>query len=175
MFSPEALIKVLVAVAGDWTDPEYGRRAEAVAKTLRSPNTFTEEAVAFAVNQQMSLLTVEGLRSWLNGRTSANRRTVGVLNAGNIPLVELQDFLAVVLTGHRYFGTVSSKSPFLLKAFAADVSAREPSLEAEFVSTEKMFARADTILATGSDDTIEWAAERCREVGIGEDARLLRG
>jgi hypothetical protein len=175
MFSPEPLIQAITAAARDWSDPDYGRRAEAVAKTLRSQNTFTEEAVTFAVNQQMSLLTEEGLRSWLNGRIAPNRRTVGVLNAGNVPLVELSDFLAVTLTSHRYVGTISSKSPVLLKAFVADIAAREPSLDAAFVSAEELFDAADSILATGSDATMEWVTERCRAAGIGENACLLRG
>ena len=175
MSDQELLIHAIASAAREWSDPDYAARADAVAKTLRSQNTFTEEAVAFAVNQQMSLLSEEGLQSWLNGRAAPSRRTVGVLNAGNVPLVDLQDFLAVVLTGHRYLGTLSSKSPVLLKSFVADVAARAPALQAELVSSEAMFGRVDAVLATGSDDTMEWVRDRCGEAGIGENALLLRG
>lgn len=175
MSDRDGLIEGIAAVAAKWRDPAYERRSRAVWKTLDAENVFTEEALAFAVNQQMALATADRIEAWIAGRSAPRRRTVGVLNAGNIPLVGLQDFLAVVLTGHRYVGTISSKSPALLPAFVADLRERLPSLEAEFAGWQDVFASAGALIATGSDETLDWARQECRRHGISPERRLMRG
>lgn len=166
-----------IASAGEaWRDPEYPVRSRAVSKTLEIPdNSFTQEAVAFAVNQQMSLLTSDGLAAWLAGRRAHSPQTIGVLNAGNIPLVGLQDLLAVLLTGHRYIGSVSSKSPALLPAFASEVSTRHGGLELDFVESDELFDRADAIIATGSDETGRWVRDQAAAHHITQERLLIRG
>lgn len=173
--SERALIEAIADTAADWRDPEYGRRMEAVTETLEADNAFTEEAVAFAVNQQMLLLTADALTRWIGGRHSALGRTIGVLNPGNIPFVGLQEFLAVLLTGHRYLGTLSSKSPSLLPCFARDLERRFPALHADFADVPEVLAAAEAVIATGSEETKTWVSERCDDVRIGPERRLLRG
>lgn len=170
-----AVIEAVSDAAAVWQDPEHAPRTEAVEKTLAASNTFTEEAVAFAVNQQMSLLQPAALAAWVGGRQAATPRRVGVLNAGNVPLVDLQDFLAVALTGHRYRGTVSSRSPYLLPAFVDEVRARVPRLDATFLPADALFEAAEAVIATGSDETRQWAQEQCEAHGIPASRRLLRG
>lgn len=147
-------IRAVAAAARAWRNPDYAGRASAVQETLRAPNAFTEEAVAFAVNQQMALLAEEALAAWIRNRRPATPGAVGALNPGNVPLAGLQDFLAIVLIGHRYLGTVSSKSPALLPAFVRDLRRFAPGVEAQFVSLPDLLAGADALVATGSDETI---------------------
>lgn len=169
------VMDAIARAAQSWQDPDYALRAEAVAQTLEAPNRFTEEAIAFAVNQQMSLLTPEAIQAWIGECRVAASRRVGVLNAGNIPLVGLQDFLAVVLTGHQYLGAVSSKSPVLLPAFVAEVQQHTDALAASFASVEDIFAESEGLIATGTDETRAWAAKACQERGIPPERCLLRG
>lgn len=171
----EALVEAVAAVAARWREPDYEPRAEASAQTLTAPNRFTGEALAFAVNQQMHQLTPEALRAWIGERRAGVPRRVGVLNAGNLPLVGLQDFLAVVLVGHPYVGTRSSKSPYLLPAFVAELREEVPGLDAAFAEADALFARAEAVLATGTDETRAWAADQCAAHGIPPERRLLRG
>ena len=116
-----ALFKALEEAACAWQDPDYGPRKTAEERTLSAPNRFTEEALVFAINQQMNLITRESLESWIPN-PAPQPCAVVVLNAGNIPFVGLQDFLAVLATGHSYRGILSSRSPHLLPAFAGEVS-----------------------------------------------------
>lgn len=171
----QALIDAVAAEAALWREPDYPPREGAAQRTLEAPNRFTGEALAFAVNQQMHLLTRKRLAAWAGERWAAEARTVGVLNAGNIPLVGLQDFLAVILTGHRYRGSVSSKSPHLLPAFAAGVGARVGGLDASFRPAEALFAEAQAIIATGGEETGTWVEAQCEAHGIPEGRLLLRG
>ena len=167
--------EAIAEAAQRWRDPAYPPRAEAVDRTLSCANRFTLEAVSFAVNQQMRQLTVTALEEWVGGRRAGERRTIGVLSAGNVPFVELQDFLAVLLTGHAYRGALSSKSPYLLPSFAADVAAGRAGFDVSFVDADGLFRESEAIIATGSDATREWAQERCAEAEIPPGNRLLRG
>ena len=154
MFDRRELMRAVAAAADAWMDPDYDHRKVAVEETLQAPNTFTEEAVTFAVNQQMSLLTAKALGEWIGARSASSCCTVGVLNAGNIPLAGLQDFLAAILTGHRYLGSVSSKSPALLPTFVADLCRFERDIAANFAPLHELLAGADALIATGSNETI---------------------
>ena len=168
-------LDALAAVAARWADPDYEPRAEAVEATLSENPEYTFAAVTFAVNQTMNVLTPDALRAWQAGRRTATPRTVGVLHAGNIPMGEVQDFAAVLLAGHRYRGVVSSRSAHLLPAFARDVQAEAPGLDVAFTDFESLFAEAEAILATGSDETRNLVAARCESAGIPADRCRLRG
>lgn len=63
----QARIDAVVEAAAVWCDPEHLARISAVEQTLEAPNRFTEPAIAFAINQQMDLVTPEALAAWLDG------------------------------------------------------------------------------------------------------------
>ena len=162
-------------VARRWRDPDYAARVRAARRTLSAPNRFTEEALAFAINQQMHGITRKGLQRWLRGRRARHACRVGVLNAGNIPFAGLQDFLAVVLTGHEYVGVCSSRSPSLLPAVAECLQRAAPGLRACFAKQSEMWEEADAVIATGSDTTASWIRERALAHALPEDRLLVRG
>lgn len=169
------LVAAIGRVAADWRDPKHVLRQDSVARTLDTGNRFTEEALAFAINQQMAQVTEDGLMDWIAGRHTDRPCEVGVLNAGNIPLVGLQDFLAVVLTGHRYLGTRSRRSPVLLPAFVDAVRDRAGGLKARFAPSSEMWEAADAVIATGSDSTLAWVEGEARSRRIAASRCLLRG
>ncbi len=168
------LRRTLALVAERWRDPDYEPRAAAVEETLAAPNRFTEEALAFAVNQQMALVTPDALDVWL-GDAAESSAYVGVLNAGNVPFAGLQDLLAVLGMGHRYCGVVSSKSPALIPAFIDDVLAERGDIPAEILSYDEMLRTASAVIATGSDETRDAVSQDLDEAGIPAERRLLRG
>lgn len=170
-----AVIRGIAEAAKAWRDPDYPVRASAVEITLQAPNTFTQEALAFAVNQQMSVLTEGDLVTWAPDRAARMGLAIGVLNPGNVPFADLQDFIAVLLAGHNYLGRVSSRSPALLPAFASDVSSRVDDLSIEFDELDAVLERADAVVSTGSDETRDRIRERCDELGMPQQRRLLRG
>ncbi|MFW5955318.1 MAG: hypothetical protein ACOCSK_01080 [Rhodothermales bacterium] len=171
----DALIEKLSAIAVRWREPDHDARVEAVRRTLEADNRFTAEATAFAINQQMDQITPDALRSWLGGRRTRKPLKVGVLNAGNVPLAGLQDFLAVVLTGHAYAGSTSSKSPFLLPEFAREVSEGAPALEVDFLPYDQLLGQVEAVIATGSDETRMAVGEDLDRAGVPASRRLLRG
>ena len=168
------LISAICLAPRKWEDPGYPARSEAVDKTLQKENRFTEEAVAFAVNQQMSLLTEEALSEWAKELKTSNPTTVGVINPGNIAMVELQDFLAVVLSGHRYLGSLSSKSPYLFSAFLSEIRSCGGEPQATLVKQQDIFGRCQKLIASGTESTIQEIARRAEEGGIRPENCLFR-
>lgn len=144
-------------------------------KTLAAPNTFTEEAVEFAIDQQMDGVTEAALNAWIGQRKIKEGCRVGVINAGNVPLVGLQDLLAVLVCGHSYVGVLSSKSPYLLPAFVNTLLDQGADIKAKFVGRDEMWGRVDAVIATGSDEAIAQIKVLVGRQGLTPDRCLFRG
>jgi hypothetical protein len=171
----DKLIEILVHTGLQWREPDYPPRVQAVTATLARENRFTEEAVAFAVNQQMSLLEAGKLRAWRGNEGAARTRRVGVIGAGNIPMADLQDVLGVILTGHNLLFAPSGKSPFLTKAFLKEVAESHGDLGLEITSHQEILEHAEALIASGSDETIGEIKTAAEAAGIAGSRLLLRG
>ncbi len=162
----ESTLSAIVRAGRLWSDPDYPPRAQAVAKTLEVDNRFTLESITFAVNQQVNELRKEKLEKWSEGSATIGGRTIGALVSGNVPFVGLQDFIAVLLLGGSYRAALSSKSPFLLPAFAETIS-EYSSIKSSFVDganterLEKLVETCDALIASGSERTLALVRERC--------------
>lgn len=115
---------------------------------------FTIENQKFALKQWADLLTEEGVKDWLKGYSvSETSKRVGLILAGNIPLVGFHDVISVVLGNHTPVIKLSSKDrhliPFLLKKW------KEFSNEIEYELVEKL-ENFDAVIATGSNNTARY-------------------
>ncbi len=171
----EILVRTIVRVARKWEDEQYPARREAIALSLECENRFTEPAVRFAVNQQMSLIHTGALFRWIGGRKPRSTVRVGMVGAGNVPFADLQDFLAILLAGHDFLGKVSSRSPHLLPAFARDLCPDAGIAPPRFVDSDTLFREADALIASGSESTIREIEQLADHAGIPPARRLLRG
>jgi hypothetical protein len=79
-------------------------------------------------------------------------KTVGIVMAGNIPLVGFHDFLCVFLSGHRQVIKLPEKDNLLLKHLVEAMTARQPAV-AERVSFAEMLKNLDAYIATGSNNS----------------------
>lgn len=166
----------MVQTARAWKSPTYEQlRSNVVKKTLTVPNTFTEAAIEFAIDQQMDGVTEAALSDWIGHRRIKGRCRVGVINAGNVPLVGLQDLLAVLVCGHSYVGVLSSKSPHLLPAFVNTLLDQGADIDAEFVDQDEMWGKADAVIATGSNEAIAQIKVLASRQGLAPDKCLFRG
>ncbi|KFF10468.1 acyl-CoA reductase [Chryseobacterium soli] len=116
---------------------------------------FTIDNQKFALQQWSGLLTEENIKNWLKDYSiSKITKRVGLILAGNIPLVGFHDVISVVLSNHIPVIKLSSKDkymvPFLLrkwKEFSDD------QVNYEFVERLKDF---DAVIATGSNNTARY-------------------
>ncbi len=116
---------------------------------------FTEENVLFAIDQWSLALTKENIEEWLSSYTiqNSNPKTIGIIMAGNIPLVGFHDFISVLITGHKVLIKQSSNDNLLLPFLASYLIAIEPRFEEYISFTTERFKDFDAIIATGSDNT----------------------
>ncbi|MDO3424472.1 acyl-CoA reductase [Chryseobacterium sp. APV1] len=116
---------------------------------------FTIENQKFALKQWTDLLTEENIADWLKEyQISKTTRRVGLILAGNIPLVGFHDVISVVLSNHIPVIKLSSKDkymiPFLLKKWN---EFSEGNVSFEFVEKLENF---DAVIATGSNNTARY-------------------
>ncbi|MFC7345294.1 acyl-CoA reductase [Chryseobacterium zhengzhouense] len=116
---------------------------------------FTIDNQKFALKQWAELLTVDNLNSWLKEYSpSKTSKKVGLILAGNIPLVGFHDVISVILSNHIPLIKLSSKDrlmiPFLLKKWK---EFSDGEINYEFVERLENF---DAVIATGSNNTARY-------------------
>lgn len=116
---------------------------------------FTPEQVYFSLAQWAEALTQENLDKWLSNYNLDNiqPKTVGLILAGNIPLVGFHDFLSVLITGHRVLVKSSSNDKHLLPFLAKYLIAVSPEMKEYITFTEGKMEGFDAVIATGSNNT----------------------
>src|SRR5690606_22901272 len=82
-------------------------------------------------------------------------KTVGLILAGNIPLVGFHDFLSVLISGHKALVKTSSNDQQLLPFLAKYLIEVQPSLEKRIEFVEKL-ENFDAVIATGSNNTARY-------------------
>ncbi|MES2484932.1 MAG: acyl-CoA reductase [Bacteroidota bacterium] len=119
---------------------------------------FTQEQVYFAAEQWAEALTPENLDNWLNSYNLDNvqPKTVGLILAGNIPLVGFHDFISVLVAGHNVLVKLSSNDEHLLPFLANYLIAIEPQLAQRITFTKEKMEGFDAVIATGSNNTARY-------------------
>jgi hypothetical protein len=118
---------------------------------------FDKDSVLFSLSAISSSLTKEGLTNWIDNYTlkeSENKR-IGVIMAGNIPLVGFHDFLTVLITGNTILAKMSSTDNTLLKKIGELLLVIEPELKNHINFVEKL-ENFDAVFATGSNNSARY-------------------
>lgn len=119
---------------------------------------FTPEQVYFAINSWAEALTEENLDKWLSSYDFSNvqPKTVGLILAGNIPLVGFHDFLSVVVSGHKVLVKTSSNDQKLLPFLSNYLISVNSELDNYIKFTEGKLENFDAVIATGSNNTARY-------------------
>ena len=139
-------------------EPFYHQMLELVQRSKSHNGWYTEEQVFFALQSWAEALTAENLDNWLSRYNVENiePKTVGLVLAGNIPLVGFHDFLSVLVTGHRALVKTSSNDQQLLPFLAKYLIATEPRFNDYITFTEGKLENFDAVIATGSNNTARY-------------------
>ncbi len=119
---------------------------------------FAPDHVRYAILNIGKSLTPESLIRWVKLYTpkleqDRNEKRVGVVMAGNIPLVGFHDFLCVMLSGHKIVARLSSDDNRLLPAIASKLIEIEPEFASQIIYCEDKLSNFDAVIATGSNNT----------------------
>jgi hypothetical protein len=149
--------KVMRDGAAGVTAGEAGRFAELI-DTLHLTNPwFTPDNVRRAVAAIGNNLTLENLTRWLAAYpetgTEKEALTIGVVMAGNIPMVGFHDLLCVLITGNRLQARLSTRDELLMKAVTGTLVSIEPAFEAVTEFTTDRLKGFDMVIATGSNNS----------------------
>ena len=121
---------------------------------------FTEEFIEMAVGQIATVfLQREALTAWARRYDVPDERvspkTVGVVMAGNIPLVGFHDLLCVFLSGHKQLIKVSSRDEVLTRHLVERLAAADPQV-GSWIGLAERLNGCDAYIATGSNNSARY-------------------
>lgn len=125
--------------------------------TARNENAwFTEDNVKLALNNTAKYYLNEKLLETFAGdnevQTNLSPKKVGIVMAGNIPVVGFHDLLCVLLSGNIAQVKLSSSDSVLMRLLVSKIFEINPDLE-EYIKVVERLNEAEAMIATGSDNT----------------------
>jgi hypothetical protein len=123
---------------------------------------FTPEQVYFAIDSWAKALREDNINKWLSAyqidcaQGDKTVKTIGLILAGNIPLVGFHDFLSVLITGHKVLIKASSNDQHLIAFLSNYLISIEPELSNYISFTDGKLENFDAIIATGSNNTARY-------------------
>ena len=137
----------------------YFEDFEALIQLSQSHNGwFTPTQVRFAIGSWADALTADNLNHWLSNyqTPTPNPKTIGLILAGNIPLVGFHDLLSVILAGHKALIKTSSNDQKLLPFIVNYLQQLDPQLAQRILFVEGKLENFDAVIATGSNNTARY-------------------
>lgn len=135
----------------------------AIRKSFVENPWFTEENSRRAIKSLAThMLDREKLTAWAARYPLKDvdypAKTIGLVMAGNIPLVGFQDWLCVFVSGHRARVKLSDKDKYLLPALTWQMGQwQQESLHyTEYIGETEKLAAFDAVIATGSNNTARY-------------------
>lgn len=151
-------IALLVKLGGYMTGNEPGW-AEAKERALQKNPWFNELFTANAIAGIAGWLEEEKLTASAGNyqlpEENSNPATVGIVMAGNIPLVGFHDWLCVFMTGHIARVKLSSKDDVLLPHLVQWLEEQAPEIKGQ-TRFEETLKGADAYIATGSNNSARY-------------------
>lgn len=119
---------------------------------------FTEENVLNAFKALGKMLRRENLEKWLNDYEikDLKPKNIGLIMAGNIPLVGFHDMLCVLMSGHKVIIKASSNDQHLPKCVADILVSIDPEFKDRITFTDGQLKNLDAVIATGSNNSTRY-------------------
>ena len=129
-------------------------------------NWFTKDNITLALKSWSEALTTDNLLAWTKDYPFAKTpKNVGIIMAGNLPLVGFHDLLSVVISGNNALIKTSSKDDKLIKLAIKYLN----SIDSEY---KKILTKERNELLSVPDDYVKHCAEYCWNA---EEAFTLEG
>lgn len=117
---------------------------------------FTKDSVRSVFEAWANSLTEQNVEKWMAeyNFTAARNKKVGVIMAGNLPLVGLHDALSVFVSGNRLHAKISTKDKSLMTLVLSVL--KKVSGETESILLVEQLKDIDILIATGSDNSARY-------------------
>ncbi len=119
---------------------------------------FTREFILYSFSSLSEMLQEEKLREWTGQYPELKSITgrslnIGIIMAGNIPLVGFHDFLSACFSGHNALVKMSSKDEKLLPVIHEVLCHCDPCFKESVSLLTLPLKNMDAVIATGSDNS----------------------
>ncbi|MFV0607228.1 MAG: acyl-CoA reductase [Niabella sp.] len=148
----------LLCKLGEYMQSQHPAWEEAKQQAFVSNGWFLPEFINLAVeNIATAFLQNPNLQNWVSQYTKIQEeittpKLVGIVMAGNIPLVGFHDFLCVFIGGHNCLIKTSSKDEVLIKHLIEKLKEWNPDLK-NSIGIANIIKGCDAYIATGSNNT----------------------
>lgn len=115
---------------------------------------FTPQSTAMAIKAISEMMNETDLDQWIDANTDepVKMNAIGLILAGNIPLVGFHDILCVLASGNKALIKLSSQDKQLIPYILSKLSEIEPLFTEQFEFIERL-KDFDAVIATGSNNT----------------------
>ncbi|HEY5462684.1 MAG TPA: acyl-CoA reductase [Hanamia sp.] len=154
----EERISLMVRL-GKYLTEDSDQLQEIKQKAFERNKWFVEEFVNLSFNNiSNNYLRQEALKDWVDHYhidDNIRPQKIGIVMAGNIPLVGFHDFLCVFISGHFQFIKLSEKDDVLLKHIIEKMCEWDPGV-ANVVTIAGLLKDCDAYIATGSNNSVRY-------------------
>jgi hypothetical protein len=154
-FQPDGIVKNDAAVMNDTFFEPFNQQ---VNRAYEFNGWFTKDNVLTSFSKWGNILNYNNLNHWTSqyNLNPAKTLNIGVIMAGNIPLVGFHDFLSVLISGHHIIAKQSSSDSYFLPLIAKYLEYIEPEFKGRINFTEERISNPDAVIATGSNNTARY-------------------
>ncbi|QAR31085.1 acyl-CoA reductase [Ornithobacterium rhinotracheale] len=136
--------------------PEQKNLLHAIQKAYAQNPWFTEENILFTLSEWVQALNSKNIELWLKKYDfKPKNQRIGIVAAGNIPMVGFHDLLCVLLAGERAQIKLSSKDWALMQYMIDFLRINSKDLHQAIEVVENLH-NYDAVIATGSDNTARY-------------------
>jgi len=118
---------------------------------------FTAEYLKISLHAFSTMLSPGNLRNWMSKYeiipSGAKSKNIGLVSAGNIPLVAFHDIIAVLITGHNLHLKLSSKDDVLFPEIRKILIYLSNEFEDKIKLYDGKLENIEAVIATGSDNS----------------------
>jgi hypothetical protein len=157
-----AFNRLSVIISDTLSDSENA--SQELAQQIENESVYNAWFIPFFVKKALAEIAKMNreadLKTWLlpyqnliENQKIAHR--IGVVTAGNIPLVGFHDFLSVLISGHTFVGKLSSNDNRLLPVLAKILCGIEPQFAKKIEFCSEKLASFDKLIVTGDNHTAQ--------------------
>ena len=154
----EAFVRLGKRLAEVAENPQESSWAVAFRQAESKNGWFTQENISIAVRGIAHILEAEKLEKWLSEYDIPERgnKKVGLIMAGNIPLVGFHDLLCVLASGNSALVKMSSQDEVLPKMLVETIEEISPELASRIELADRKLQGFSHIIATGSNNSARY-------------------
>ena len=170
---PSLRLQQLRTLASSWREPENASRVNAVSIYREGEDPFSEEVVAFAINQRMTRLLDEEALTW-SSRLPENTppQTIALVRCSPVPLAGFWALTGALLSGHELHIYDVAGEVSLMSSFFRELPAELPLSWHALEELDEAASSIDRAIIVGEPSDSSTIVGNFTELGVSEDATV---